>query len=61
MMVASDAGHFSIWDALGHQVIKDTMPSIQQVLWRPRPRLITEKKELEITNNIKNYTKRYFR
>lgn len=58
MMITSETGHFSVWNCLGNQLLKDTMTNLQQVLWRPRPKLITDKKEQEIIANIKNYTKR---
>jgi len=46
-------------NTVGVKLVKDTMPNIQQVLWRPRPKLITEEKEKQIVQNIKEYTKRF--
>mmetsp|Transcript_6005 Transcript_6005/g.6570 ORF Transcript_6005/g.6570 Transcript_6005/m.6570 type:complete len:709 (+) Transcript_6005:52-2178(+) len=58
-VVTSEGNHFSLWNPLGVQLVKDTMPGIEQVTWRPRPKLVSEEKEKQIIQNIKEYTKRY--
>jgi len=59
LLTSTETGHYTIWNGLGEQLLKDNAPDLSQILWRPRPKIpITEVKEAEIEKNFKTYSVR---
>jgi translation initiation factor 3 subunit B len=60
LLTCTETGHFSVWNGLGEQLFKDSALDLNQITWRPRPKIfIAEDKEKTIVSKMKELEAKY--
>lgn len=60
LVTFTEKGHYIIWNGYGEPIYKDNLPVLNQILWRPKPRVVLPAPNLsKILKDFKKVTEKY--